>query len=38
MLVLKNKNKIGDARFWIFADIRYADNFQLILPDSDTDI
>ncbi len=26
-----------DARYWIFADIRYADIFQLILADTDTD-
>ncbi len=23
-----------DARYWIFADIQYADNFQLILADT----
>ncbi len=27
-----------DARYWIFADIRYDDIFQLILADTDTDI
>ncbi len=26
---------IRDARYWIFADIRYADIFQLILADTD---
>ncbi len=29
---------IRDARYWIFADIRYADIFKLILADADTDI
>ncbi len=28
---------IRDARYWIFADIRYADIFQLILADTDAD-
>ncbi len=27
-----------DAQYWIFADIRYADIFQIILGDTDTDI
>ncbi len=27
--------KTRDARYWIFADIRYADIFQLILADTD---
>ncbi len=27
-----------DARYWIFADIRYADIFQIILADTNTDI
>lgn len=26
-----------DARYWILADIRYADIFKLILSDADTD-
>ncbi len=28
-------NLIRDARYWNFADIRYADIFQLILADTD---
>ncbi len=27
-----------DARYWIFADIRYADIFLIILANTDTDI
>ncbi len=27
----------GDARYWIFAEIRYADIFQTILADINTD-
>ncbi len=30
--------QLRDARYWIFADIRYANIFQLILADTDADI
>lgn len=37
ILFLNKKYMNTDAWYWIFADIRYANIFQLLLADADTD-